>query len=110
MGAHKARPYLSKNLSCAHVASLARISLAVGAARGHVFPVHREENMKVVGRPRARSWLERFDRLQAMVAPVAARPAMRRGTVLRFRNFDEFEAWKRQTTRADHASRNPATS
>ena len=60
--------------------------------------------MKVVGRPRARSVMERFDRLQAMVEPVAARPAMRRGTVLRFRTFDEFEAWKRQTTRACPAS------
>ena len=66
--------------------------------------------MKVVGRPRVRSVMERFDRLQSMVGPVAARPAMRRGTVLRFRSFDEFEAWKRQTTRADHASRNRATS
>jgi len=62
--------------------------------------------MKVVGRLRARSLMERFDRLQAMVAPVAARPAMRRGTVLRFRTFDEFEAWKRQTTRARPASQN----
>jgi hypothetical protein len=66
--------------------------------------------MKVVGRPRARSAMERFDRLQALVGPVAARPTMRRGTVLRFGTFEEFETWKRQTTRADHASRNRATS
>jgi len=66
--------------------------------------------MKVVGRPRTRSVMERFDRLQAMVEPVAARPLMRRGTVLRFRTFDEFEEWKRLTTRARPVSRNPAIS
>ena len=68
------------------------------------------EGMKVVGRPRARSATERFDRLQAMVGAVAARPVMRRGTVLRFRTFEDFETWKRQTTRTDHASRILATS
>jgi len=68
------------------------------------------ERIKTVGRPRERSRMERFDRLQALVAPVAARPAMRRGTVLRFLSFEEFEQWKRQTTRAHPASPNPATS
>ena len=68
------------------------------------------QSMKVVGRPRARSVMERFDRLQARVGPVAARPAMHRGTVLRFRTFDEFEAWKRQTSRTHLASRKRAIS
>ena len=66
--------------------------------------------MKVVGRPRMRSVMERFDRVQATVGTVAARPLMRRGTVLRFRTFDEFEAWKRQATRDHHASRTQGTS
>ena len=64
--------------------------------------------MKVVGRPKARSFRERFDRLQATVGAVAARPQMRRGTVLRFRTFEEFEAWKRHATRLHRASRNSA--
>ena len=54
--------------------------------------------------------MERFDRLQAMAGLVAARPAMRRGTVLRFQTFEDFEVWKRQMTRAHPASRSPATS
>lgn len=66
--------------------------------------------MKVVGRSQTRSVMERFDRLQATVGAVAARPMMRRGTVLRFRTFEEFEAWKRQATRAHHVSRTPGTS
>jgi len=66
--------------------------------------------MKVVGRTQTRSVMERFDRLQATVGAVAARPLMRRGTVLRFRSFDEFEAWKRQATRDHRVSRTPATS
>lgn len=66
--------------------------------------------MKMVGQPRVRSVMERFDRLQTTVGKVAARPLMHRGTVLRFRTFDEFDAWKRQTTRTHHASRNRETS
>jgi hypothetical protein len=68
------------------------------------------EGMKVVGRPRARSVMERFDRLQSMVGAVAARPSMRRGTVLRFRTFDEFDAWKRQMTRVRPVPPNQAIS
>jgi hypothetical protein len=56
--------------------------------------------MKVVGGKRSRSAKERFDRLQATVSAVAARPLMQRGTVLRFRTFEEFEAWKRQATQS----------
>lgn len=66
--------------------------------------------MKVVGTLRIRSSLERFDRLQARVGLVAARPAMRRGTVLRFHSFDDFEAWKRQATRSHPDSLKPVTS
>jgi hypothetical protein len=66
--------------------------------------------MKVVGRSRERSFAERFDRLQASVAPIAARPVMRRGSVLRFRSFEDFEAWKRQATRVPPASPSPAIS
>jgi len=76
----------------------------------HSDNMHDESGMKVVGRPKARSFRERFDRLQATVGAVAARPQMRRGTVLRFRTFEEFEAWKRQATRLHRASRNSATS
>lgn len=84
--------------------------LALAAEQPHVGDVNHGHGMKVVGRPRERSLMERFDRLQAMVGPVAARPTMRRGTVLRFRTFDDFEAWKRQTTRVRPASPNPAIS
>lgn len=66
--------------------------------------------MKVVGRPRTRTAAERFDRLQARVGAFAARPLMRRGTVLRFRTFDEFETWKRQTTPPRPASPKPEIS
>ena len=66
--------------------------------------------MKTVGRPREQTVFGRFDRLQARVQAVAARPLMRRGTVLRFRTFEEFEAWKRQTTRVRPGSPSQATS
>ena len=84
------------------------MGLALGVGRLQFGGVSNEQGMKVVGRPRPRSVMERFDRLQAMVGAVAARPAMARGSVLRFRTFEEFEEWKRQTTRTRPASRNPA--
>lgn len=69
-----------------------------------------EPGMKVVGGRQERSLQERFRQLQATVGAVAARPLMRRGTVLRFRTFEEFDAWKRQATRDHRASRNSPTS
>jgi hypothetical protein len=87
--------------------------LAVPRSLLHRPPVREEPQSdvkKIVGQPRNRSAMERFDRLQATVAAVASRPLMKRGTVLRFRTFDEFEAWKRQATRDHRASRTPPTS
>ncbi|MGH8017618.1 MAG: hypothetical protein ACREIA_04905 [Opitutaceae bacterium] len=85
--------------------AFASAELDVARLAGMLASVNENRDMKVVGRPKERSIPERFDRLQAIVGAVAARPLMRRGTVMRFRSFDEFESWKRQATRAHRASR-----